>query len=65
MRARQGQNETTTALSGKDRGAIEEFLAFIEDRLKDAEPVCAELVRMARLSLADPHTSQEPGQLLH
>ncbi len=48
-------------LSGADRGAIEEFLVYIEDRVKDVEPVCAKLVRMARLALQGPRRrSQDP-----
>lgn len=65
MRNRPAQSEPTTGLSGKDRGAIEEFLVYIEDRVEGVEPVCAELVRMARLVLAETDTLQGPERVLH
>jgi hypothetical protein len=65
MRERQGQNDRATGLSGKERGAIEEFLVYIEERVRDIEPVCAELVRMARLALAEPDSLQDLGKVLH
>lgn len=64
MRARQGE-KAAAGLSGEDRGAIEEFLVYIEDRVKDVEPVCAKLVRMARLALRDPNALQDPRRVLH
>lgn len=63
MRTLQGRDGPAPGLSAKDRGAIEQFLVYIEERVKDVEPVCAELVRMARLALAEP--MQEPGPVLH
>ena len=51
MRERQGQKISDKGLSGRERGAIQEFLAYIEDRVKGSEPVCANLVRKARLAL--------------
>lgn len=65
MRERQVQKGRATGLSGKDRGAIEEFLVYIEDRVKDVEPVCAKLVRMARLSLSEPASPESPQRFLH
>jgi hypothetical protein len=65
MRIRRSEPGPATPLSIKERGAIEEFLVYIEDRVKEAEPVCAKLVRLARLALADPDKAQDPGRALH
>ena len=64
MRSRQGE-KAAARLSGEDRGAIEEFLAYIEERVKDAEPICAKLVRMARLALRERQALQDPDRVLH
>ena len=65
MRTRQGQNQPATDLTGKERGAIEESLVDIEDRVRDTEPVCAVLVRMARLALTEPNALQDPDRVLY
>ena len=64
MQSRQGE-KPNAGLSGADRGAIEEFLIYIEEWVKDVEPVCAKLVHMARLALKDPDALQDPDRFLH
>lgn len=64
-RTRSAEKTSTAGLSGKERGAIDEFLAYIEFRLRDAEPASARLVRLARLALVDPDKVQDLGGALH
>ncbi len=64
-RTRQGEKRTVSGLSAKERGAIDEFLAYIEFRVKDVEPACARLVREARLALADPVAAAGGDERLH
>ena len=65
MRTQRAEPKAAAGLSGKERGAIDEFLAYIEFRVKDVEPACAKLVRMARLALSDRRPVQNPDEALH
>lgn len=65
MRARQARTDTTTPLSGKDREAIREFLFYIEERVRDVEPVCASLVKLARNVLSEPLPPEGCRRSLH
>ena len=65
MRTRRAEKKPAAGLSGKERGALDEFLAYVEFRVKDVEPGCARLVREARLALAGPNATEIRDGMLH
>ena len=65
MRDRTRDGAAPLRLSGRERGAIAEFLAYFEERVRGVEPACADLLHMARLALHGPGQPADRPQTTH
>lgn len=52
-------------LSFAERKSLQEFLAYIELRVRPVEPFCAYLIRMAEIALDETQASMDGSQTIN